>query len=222
MALFDHTAERMARGPTLALAAEPPGAVADLMHRYDPAVQARGDHFVFRNGVLLYGPIEITPKLAAKAGLPAEATTAYRASILPPAKRQRRPEDVTRQDAERLVRGLAEEGFEATGVATGGELLERTGMTRRAEEPLRVGSDRPSALTTPAVTDPARPSGLPTATTSWPTTSSSASPSSAGGGVAEPARITARSESGSTPTTANAALVPSANSAVPPCARPMT
>ena len=107
MALFDHTAERMARGPTLALAAEPAGAVAGLMHRYDPAVRARGDHFVFGNGVLLYGPIEITPKLAAKAGLPAEATTAYRASILPPAKRQRRPEDVTRQDAERLIRGLA-------------------------------------------------------------------------------------------------------------------
>src|ERR1035438_5283888 len=53
MALFDHTAERMARGPTLALAAEPAGAVAGLMHRYDPAVQARGDDFVFRNGVLL-------------------------------------------------------------------------------------------------------------------------------------------------------------------------
>src|ERR1035438_9220913 len=107
MALFDHTAERMARGPTLALAAEPAGAVASLMRRYDPAVRARGDHFVFGNGVLLYGPIEITPQLAAKAGLPAEATTAYRASTLPPAKRQRRPEDVTRQDAERLVRGLA-------------------------------------------------------------------------------------------------------------------
>ena len=59
-----------------------------------------------------------------------------------------------------------------------------TSSTRRAAAPLRVGSDRPRALTTPAVTEPARPSGLPTATTSWPTTSSSASPSSAGAGWA--------------------------------------
>ena len=43
-----------------------------------------------------------------------------------------------------------------------------TSSTTRPARPLRVGSERPSALTTPAVTDPARPSGLPTATTSWP------------------------------------------------------
>ena len=47
----------------------------------------------------------------------------------------------------------------------------------------RSGSERPSALTTPAVTLPASPSGLPTATTSWPTRRSDASPSLAGGGV---------------------------------------
>ena len=32
----------------------------------------------------------------------------------------------------------------------------------------RTGSERPSAETTPAVTDPAKPCGLPMATTSWP------------------------------------------------------
>src|ERR1022692_4556218 len=47
-----------------------------------------------------------------------------------------------------------------------------TSSISRAAEPLRVGSDRPRPLTTPAVTEPARPSGLPSATTSWPTTSS--------------------------------------------------
>ena len=41
-----------------------------------------------------------------------------------------------------------------------------TSSTTRAVRPSRVGSDRPSPLTTPAVTEPARPSGLPTATTS--------------------------------------------------------
>ena len=39
----------------------------------------------------------------------------------------------------------------------------------RCADPLRTGSDRPSALTTPAVTLPARPNGLPTATTRFPT-----------------------------------------------------
>jgi hypothetical protein len=107
MAMFDHGAERMARGPTLALPADPVGAVGDLIRRYDPAVRARGDHFAFGNGVLLYGPVAVTPKLAARAGLPAGTTIAYRASILPSAKRHGRPEGVTRQDAYRLVRGLA-------------------------------------------------------------------------------------------------------------------
>ena len=46
-----------------------------------------------------------------------------------------------------------------------------TSSTTRAVRPSRVGSERPSPLTTPAVTEPASPSGLPTATTSWPTRS---------------------------------------------------
>src|ERR1017187_5224328 len=97
-----------------------------------------------------------------------------------------------------------------------------TSSISRAAEPLRVGSDRPRPLTTPAVTEPARPSGLPTATTSWPTTSSSASPSSAGGGVWPIVLSTARSESGSAPTTRNGAAEPPANGAVPAAAWPTT
>ena len=97
-----------------------------------------------------------------------------------------------------------------------------TSSMRRPAPALRVGSDRPRALTTPAVTEPARPSGLPTATTSWPTTSWSASPSSAGGGVVPEARSTARSDSGSAPTTRNGAVEPSANAAVPDVAPPTT
>jgi hypothetical protein len=41
-----------------------------------------------------------------------------------------------------------------------------TSSMMRSVPPDRVGSERPSALTTPAVTLPASPSGLPTATTS--------------------------------------------------------
>ena len=40
MALFDHTAERLATGPTLALAAERADEVTGLLNRYDPAVKA--------------------------------------------------------------------------------------------------------------------------------------------------------------------------------------
>ena len=49
---------------------------------------------------------------------------------------------------------------------------------------VRAGSERPSADTTPAVTEPAKPCGLPIATTSWPTRRRSASPSGAGSEVA--------------------------------------
>src|SRR6201992_4309836 len=97
-----------------------------------------------------------------------------------------------------------------------------TSAPSRAADPLRVASDRPSALTTPAVTEPARPSGLPTATTSWPTTRSSASPSSAGAGVGPVARSTARSDRGSAPITRKGAVVPSENAAVPLSACPTT
>ena len=107
MALFDHTAERLARGPTLALAADPGDEVTNLLHRYDPAVQLRRGHFVFGNGVLLYGPTQVTPKLAAQTGLPEGTVTAYYGTILAEAKRHYRPEDVTRRDAQRLIRGLA-------------------------------------------------------------------------------------------------------------------
>ena len=47
-----------------------------------------------------------------------------------------------------------------------------------------MGSERPSAETTPAVTEPLNPFGLPIATTSWPTRSCSASPRVCGDQVA--------------------------------------
>ena len=90
-----------------------------------------------------------------------------------------------------------------------------TFSTSRLDRPSRVDSDRPSALTTPAVTVPAKPSGLPMATTSWPTRSRAASPSGAGRGLPPVVRTTARSDSGSRPTTWNSSSAPSTNVAVP-------
>jgi hypothetical protein len=73
----------------------------------------------------------------------------------------------------------------------------------RLVERVRAGSERPSADTTPAVTEPAKPFGLPMATTSWPTRSPSASPRRAGSRSRASARRTARYESGSAPTVSN-------------------
>jgi hypothetical protein len=87
--------------------------------------------------------------------------------------------------------------------------------TTRLTDPDRVGSERPSALTTPAVTDPANPSGFPMATTSWPTRRLAASPRVAGTSVAPGARTTARSERGSMPTTSMPCSDPSTNEALP-------
>jgi hypothetical protein len=78
-----------------------------------------------------------------------------------------------------------------------------------------VGKERPSALTTPAVTEPASPIGLPTATTSWPTRSRSAFPRDTGSRSAPLVRITARSDSGSRPTTSKRSSRPSAIEARP-------
>ena len=88
-----------------------------------------------------------------------------------------------------------------------------TSSTTRATAPARVGSERPSAETTPAVTEPEKPCGLPIATTSWPTRSVAASPSSAGGRPSPSARSTARSDSGSVPITRAPTSRPSVNAA---------
>jgi hypothetical protein len=77
----------------------------------------------------------------------------------------------------------------------------------------RTGSERPRADTTPAVTEPAKPFGFPIATTSWPTRSASASPSVAAARSSASERRTARSESGSAPTTSAFNSRPSTNDA---------
>jgi hypothetical protein len=105
--LFDRTAKRLASGPALLFPADPVDAMADAVLSYDPAVRLRRDRFAFGNGVLLYGPVNVTPELAAKAGLPGGVTVAYYASIAAKVGAEQRTDDDMRADAERLVRGLA-------------------------------------------------------------------------------------------------------------------
>ena len=83
-------------------------------------------------------------------------------------------------------------------------------ITSSISRPVRARSERPSAETTPAVTVDSKPSGLPIATTSWPRRSRLESPSVAAGSVTGAStRTSARSVSGSSPTTRAVRLRPS-------------
>jgi hypothetical protein len=75
-------------------------------------------------------------------------------------------------------------------------------------------SDRPSALTTPVVTVAWKPNGLPIAIATWPTRTRRDSPSTAGGTPSAAIRTTARSVSGSSPTSVAGTRRPSASIAV--------
>ncbi|HWG63269.1 MAG TPA: hypothetical protein VG253_16350 [Streptosporangiaceae bacterium] len=111
MGLFDNTAKRLATGPTLLLQTDPAEAMADALLAYDPGVRTPRGRFVFGNGVVLCGPVEINADLAMKAALPAGMTAGYYAEIIKSGAggeaHGRRPDPAKWQDAERLVRGLA-------------------------------------------------------------------------------------------------------------------
>src|SRR5260370_23448996 len=89
MGLFDRTATYLAKGPTLLFTADPVDPLTDLLKLYDPSVRVRGDRLVFANGVLLYGPIDITQELAVQARLPAGMAVAPPAGGAPPSPRGR-------------------------------------------------------------------------------------------------------------------------------------
>src|SRR5260370_1878544 len=91
MGLFDRTATYLAKGPTLLFPADPVDPLTDLLKLYDPSVRVRGDRLVFANGVLLYGPIDITQELAVQARLPAGMAVAYHAGVAIQSHPERRP-----------------------------------------------------------------------------------------------------------------------------------
>jgi hypothetical protein len=107
MALFGHAAYRLARGPAVLFPADPVDAMAEAVLSYDPAADVESDRFVFRNGVRLHGPVELTPDLARQAGLPAGLTAGYYADIAEGGTGRSRPDSLKWRDAERLIRGLA-------------------------------------------------------------------------------------------------------------------
>ena len=107
MPLFDRTGDKLAAGPTLLLATGLDDAVIETARFYDPQLRVWHGRLVFGNGVLLFGPVTITPRLAGQAGLPASAAVAWYAAAALQRHSERRPDDSKRADGESLVLGLA-------------------------------------------------------------------------------------------------------------------
>lgn len=101
MGLFDSTAKRLAEGPTVVPDADPD----ELLRRFSPAAYRKGDRLVLGNGVLLYGPVDVTPELAAKTGVAAGRAYYTRPGTM--LKNAERPTELKELDGEWLVRGLA-------------------------------------------------------------------------------------------------------------------
>jgi hypothetical protein len=108
MKLFDHSAERLADRTALLLTADPGEALLDAARLYDPQVRRWAGRLVFSNGVLLFGPIAVTPKIEQRAGLPAGTAVAWYTGAAEQTTSQKRSHDAKVDDGELLVRGLAE------------------------------------------------------------------------------------------------------------------
>jgi hypothetical protein len=109
MRLFDRSAGKLAAGPTLLLSADPGPALLDAARLYDPGVRRWNllGRLVFSNGVLLFGPVAVTPGVAQEAGLPAGTGVAWYARAALQGHNERRSHEAKQYDGERLVRGLA-------------------------------------------------------------------------------------------------------------------
>jgi hypothetical protein len=108
MGLFDRSASKLPGKTTLLLAVDPGDALLDAARLYDPDVRSWHGRLVFRNGVLLFGPVPVTPKLAQQAGLPAGMAVAYYSEAALQGHRKRRSSEAKQFDCDRLVHGLAD------------------------------------------------------------------------------------------------------------------
>jgi hypothetical protein len=107
MGLFDRSGSKLSTRPSLLLTADPGDALLDAAQRYDPEAHPWHGRLVFANGVLLFGPIEVTPKLQQEATLPAGASVAYYTGVAAQRTSERRAESAKQDDAEKLLYGLA-------------------------------------------------------------------------------------------------------------------
>ena len=108
MGLFDRSkSKELSTRPSLLFTADPGDALLDAARRYDPEVHPWHGRLVFSNGVLLFGPIEVTPQVEQDATLPAGATVAYYTGVAAQRTSERRAESAKQDDAQKLLHGLA-------------------------------------------------------------------------------------------------------------------
>jgi hypothetical protein len=105
--LFGHSADRLTDRTALLLTAGPGEALLDAARLYDPQVRRWAGRLVFSNGVLLYGPIAVTPKIGRRSGLPAGTAVAWYTGAAAQRTSERRTHEAKVDDGELLVRGLA-------------------------------------------------------------------------------------------------------------------
>jgi hypothetical protein len=108
MGLFDRSASKLSGRTTLLLATDPGDALLDAARLYDPDVRSWHGRLIFRNGVLLFGPVPVTPKLEQQAELPTGMRVAYYMEAALQSHRERRDHEAKQSDGDRLVHGLAD------------------------------------------------------------------------------------------------------------------
>ena len=107
MGLFNRTAGKLNGRTVLLFAADPGDALTQAVHLYDPGVRSWPGRLIFTNGVLLYGPVTVTPKLQQQAELPEGMTVAYYVGAALQSHAGRRTHEDKQGDGDLLVQGLA-------------------------------------------------------------------------------------------------------------------
>jgi len=111
MGLFNRPAKlgaKLATRTTLLLRADPGDALLNTARGYDPQVRRVRDRLVFQNGVLLIGPVTVTPEIERRAGLPAGMAVAWYVGAGGLSASQRRSHEAVADDGDNLVTGLAD------------------------------------------------------------------------------------------------------------------
>lgn len=105
MGIFDRTASNLTDCTALLLRADPGEKLMDAVRLYDPEVRRWHGRLIFRNGVLLFGPVTVTPKLQQQARLPSGTAVAWYAGAA--GQGHKRSHEAKLNDGDMLVRGLA-------------------------------------------------------------------------------------------------------------------
>jgi len=108
MGLFDRSASKLAGRTAVLFAADPGNALTDAVRLYDPSVRSWPGRLICANGVLLFGPVTVTPKLEQQAGLPPGMAVAYYTGIALQSHQGRRTDEDKQGDGDLLAQALAD------------------------------------------------------------------------------------------------------------------